>query len=112
MRLERELGIRRGDQEIAALVARLEVTATHARLLLRLYSAGGRPVPFETLLTVLSTHNLTYLTVTICAIRKIVGDGFIGTGPQGTSCYHLTAKGLAGVLAALEPVEVQDASTV
>lgn len=105
-RLERELGIRRGDQEIAAVMTRLGVTATHARVLLRLYAAGGRPITHDSLMDVLSTDSRDNLKTVICRIRAIVGKEVIGY--VDTVGYHLTAPGLARVLAAIQPVEMQD----
>lgn len=105
-RLERELGIRRRDYEIAALVTRLEVTPTHARVLLRLYAAGGKPVSKDSVMQVLTTDSDGALKVNIYQIRQKLGEDFIGTNV--TLGYHLTAPGLSRVMAALQPVEMQD----
>lgn len=108
-RLEKELGIRRYDQEIAALVTRLEVSAVGARIMLRLYAAGGKMVTNDALMTVSSTNSYDTMKVQICRLRKLLGEDVLETGPNGTACYRLTANGLSRVLAALEPVLLQDA---
>ena len=105
-KLERELGIRRYDQEIAALVTRLGVTATHARLLLRLYAAGGKVVTHDALLTVLSSDSPDVLKTTICRVNTLIGERVIEN--DRTIGYHMTPPGLARVLAAIEPVELQE----
>lgn len=105
-RLERELGIRRHDNEIAALMHRLEVSPTHARLLLRLYAANGKVVAKETLMGVLSTASEPTLKTTICRMRHLLGAEIINT--DLTLGYHMTPVGLSMVLAALEPVALQE----
>lgn len=105
--LEKELGIRRRDQEIAALVHRLEVTATQARVLLRLYAAGGKLLSTDALMTIASTTSAESLKVTMSRLRKVLGDDTIVSGAYGEACYALSPKGLALVLGAIEPFEVQ-----
>lgn len=106
--LEKELGIRRRDQEIAAVVNRLEVSATRARLLLRLYAAGGKLVSKESLMQVASSLSEGSMRTTICKIRSQLGDDVIISSPFGEKGYALTPKGLSLMLAAIEPVEVQE----
>jgi hypothetical protein len=103
--LQRELGVRRRDGELGAIMQRLDVTATHARLLLTLYCAKGRVVGYDTLMAELSTPSQETLKVNICRIQKIAGEGLIYNMER--TGYGLTPMGCGRLMAALEPVEMQ-----
>lgn len=104
--LERELGFRRNDAEVAALIVRLGLTRTEARLVLLMYKAGGKPVRESQLCDELpqggggdSVKKLISL-----ARAKLDEDFILTTSGVG---YSLSPKGLSRVLAALEPPEIQ-----
>jgi DNA-binding response OmpR family regulator len=106
-RLERELGVRRRTGEIGAVMMALNVTGTEARLILCMYAAKGRAVAYETLMSEMTTASFINLKTTICHIRKRAGEGLVHN-IQGVG-YQLTPKGMSMVLAAIEPLELQDA---
>lgn len=106
--LTRELGLRKSDGELGALMVRLGVTATQARLLMLLYAAKGRPVPHGVLIEELPLDgDQAALKAHAHNIRVRVGqDAIIAAKGFG---YGLSAAGLSLVLGALSPEEVQDA---
>ena len=106
--LRRELGLRMADGEAGAMMTRLGVTATHARILRVLYAAKGRVVAHGDLISELPMDgDADALKTHVCRMRSIIGDTAIDTA-RGLG-YALTAGGLSLVLGALQPVELQDA---
>jgi len=109
--LRRELGLRMADGEIGALMSRLGVSPTQARLLRVLYAAKGRTVGHGALIDELPMDgDQESLKSLVCRMRKVIGEKAIETA-HGHG-YALTAGGLSLVLGALQPVELQDARDV
>ena len=100
-RLKRELGVRREAGEIGAVMDAFGVPATHARLLLRLYAAGGRAVPREMLMDELSTLSDGNLRANIYALRQTLGDAAI-ISLRGDG-YALGVPALSRIMGALTP---------
>jgi len=111
-RLERELGLRRRDGAVAALIVRLGVTQMGALILLTLYEAKGRFVQKEHILETTLCANAASLRVQIKHIRaKLAPDTIITAAGQWRfpgAGYALSPAGRAAVLAALQPPEIQD----
>lgn len=110
--LERELGVRRRDGAVAALIVRLGVTQMGALILMALYEANGRYVGKEALLAITLCASHISLKSQVCKVREIVGAAAILTS-QGRldrpGCgYALAAPGMSLVMAAVEPLELQD----
>lgn len=106
--LRRELGLRMADGELGALMTRLGVTATHARILRVLYAAGGRTVSHGDLIEQLPLDgDADALKAHICRVRAIIGEKAL-QNCRGIG-YALTPNGLSLVLGAIQPVELQDA---
>lgn len=104
--LERELGVRRRTGEIGAVMSAFGLTATQARLLLRLYAAGGRAVAFDVLIREVSTTGRDSLKTFIHQMRLVVGaDAICSFRDIG---YGLSIPMVSRVLAALQPLELQD----
>ena len=102
---KKELSFRGLDMRLAAIIVRLGVTDMQARILLRLYEAGGKPVPAFTLADVLRKDaSPDAVRNHVMAIRGSLGPHWIVTG-EG---YSLTAPALSQIMAALEPLELQD----
>lgn len=108
--LERRLGISRQLGAIGAVMERFGCGATQARLLLRLYEAGGRPVRRDSLMQLMSTDSYSSLKSTISRLRHIVGDGFVASRPGGQDevGWWLTSSGMSQMMAALERPEFQE----
>lgn len=105
--LQSELGLRRSDGEIGAIMSRLDVTPTWARLLRAMYSAKGRVVSHAFLTDMLPFDGeKSSLTTTLCKIRKKIGANTIET-ITGMG-YALTPEGMSLVMAAMYPVELQE----
>lgn len=103
---EKELAFRGLDLRLAAIIVRLGVTDMQARILLRLYGAGGKPMPAFTVADVLRKDaSPDAVRNHIMDIRKSLGEDWIITANGG---YHLTAPALSQIMAALEPVDLQD----
>jgi hypothetical protein len=108
--LEQRLGISRRLGAIGAVADHFGCKATGARILLRLYQAGGKPVTGEALCRELSTTSYESMKATVWRIRQEIGEGIIDsltTRGDGHG-YWLTPKGLSRMLAALERPEFQD----
>lgn len=105
MVLERELGIRKRDGEIGALMGRLEVSGTHARLLLMMYAAKGRIIGRDELMCELHTPTEGNMRATIFTLRQAIGSEAIHNIKYAG--YGLTPTGMSMVLAALQPPEMQ-----
>ena len=104
--LRRELGLRIADGEIGALMSRLGVSPTQARLLRVLYAAKGRTVGHGALIDELPMDgDQESLKSLVCRMRKVIGAAH-GHG------YALTAGGLSLVLGAIQPPALQDARDV
>lgn len=107
-RLERELGLRQKDGEIAALMRAFDVSSSGARVLLALNAAKGQPVTTERLL---HTSGFTEgsLRSTIHRMRSASGLPADAVEALKRLGYRLTPAGLSAVLAAIQPPEIQDA---
>mgnify|MGYP000494012802 CR=1 FL=1 len=98
---------------IAAVANHLDMPKTCARLVLRLYEAGGRHVHRESLMDEMCTLSRDSLKSTMYRVRKAMGEGIVecGRGNAGRG-YWLTPKGLSMVLCALHPPELQESRHV
>lgn len=105
--LETRLGISRQLSSIGAVVDHCGVSTKQARLLLRLYGAGGKPVHRDLLMSVMSTQSADSLKATIYQMRGQLGEGVITTY-RHASAYGLSLRGMSLMLAALERPEFQD----
>lgn len=104
--LERELGVRRRDGEIGALMAAFGVSGREARLLLVMNANRGGVVRKEVLMNELSTLSEPSLKTVICRIGGLMGHGEHFHNMRGVG-YGLTPMGCSKVLAALQPPEMQ-----
>ncbi len=104
---QRELGLRRRDGAIGALMHRLGVRPIHALLLIDMYEAKGRCISKDTLIENAAVKNECSLKTHVCLLRSIIGDDAIVTYP--TRGYGLSPIGMSRVLAAPEPTALQDA---
>ncbi len=105
--LEKRLGVSRQLSSIGAVMERFEVGATKARLMLRLYEAGGKYVCTDKMMDVMSTDSVGSLKTTLCQLRgKLDGDGMIESA-NGLG-YRLSVAGMSRMLAALERPAFQD----
>ena len=108
-RLERELGIRTRAGEIGAIMDSLDVTGTQARMLLRLHTANGRWVGTTDFIDEGMCGSRESVRSQFTHIRKIVGDKLFESQPGPCSLgYRMLTPGHARVLAAIQPVEMQD----
>lgn len=96
-----------GADRIAAVANHLGVSKTCARLVLRLYDAGGRPVPRQDLMAEICSLSRGTLKSDVYQVRQAVGEGIIcvARGNVGHG-YWLSPLGLSRVLCALNPVEM------
>lgn len=85
-------------ERVAAVSAHLRMSRTCARLILRLYDAGGKPVSRENLMEQIAALSAP----DVYEVRKAVRDGLIGAQREPFA-YWLTAKGLSRVLCGLNP---------
>ena len=94
-------------ERISAVANHLSMSKTCARLLLRLYDAGGKPVHRELLMDEIAALSRDVLKSNVYQMRQAVGDGIIGVqrGSSGLG-YSLTPRGLSLVLCALNPPEL------
>lgn len=106
--LRRELEASYRDRGLAAIVARLGLTPSQARITLRLYEAGGKPVSHEILeRELLYTPSRVGLRVLISQARqRLERDIYLAVPSVG---YALTVPGVSMVMCALHPPELQDA---
>jgi two-component system, OmpR family, response regulator len=106
--MARELGLRRRDGEIGAVMHRLGLTATQAKLMVLMYEAKGRVISHGNLISELPMDgDHKSLKTTVCRMRRVLGEGLIDTR-KGFG-YALSPAGLSRVLGALRPPELQDA---
>lgn len=108
--LERRLGVSRRLSAIGAVMDRFDCNATQARLLLRLYEAGGRPVLAGALMEVMSTTSYDSLKTTISRMRVLVGQRFVESqvGLREEAGWWLSPAGMAQMMAALERPDFQE----
>lgn len=109
-RLEREVKVVRAAGDIQMVMQRLGTTAPQTRWLLRLYEAGGRALSTATLAAEVSYGSERDMKSYVFRIRAQVGEGFV-ENVKGVG-YRLTPEGLSRIMAALEPVEMQDARCI
>lgn len=90
--------------QIAAVAKHLGMSKTCARLILRLYEAGGKPVHREALMDEILALSRGTLKTDVWRIRQAVGEGIVlvDRGSRGLG-YRLSAPGLSLVLCALNP---------
>lgn len=105
-RAERELGLRRRDGVIGALMHRMGLEPVQAVVVLDMYEGGGRCVSQERLMANSGTPNRNTLQTQVCRIRKRLGDSVIET--YDSTGYGLSAGGMSRVMAAIEPPVLQD----
>lgn len=93
-----------GRDRIAAVSSHLQMSKTCARLVLRLYAAGGRNVPRDQLMDEILALSRGTLKTDMWRIRQAVGEGIVDVerGRSGLG-YRLTPRGLSLVLCALNP---------
>lgn len=103
---QRELGLRRRDGAIGALMHRLGMEPMQAAILLDLYEANGRMVSRERTIANTGTASEDSLNVQILKMRFKMSKGAILTY-QGVG-YGLSPVGMSMVLAALEPPALRD----
>lgn len=103
--LEQELGLRRRDGAVAALMVRMGLSPIQAALILVLYESKGRVVSNEHLRAPTRIASDGSLKASISRINSEHG-GEVITNIWGQG-YHLSTKGMAMVHAALEPPEIQ-----
>lgn len=105
--LERELGVRRADGQIGAVMHRLGLTVTQARLVLALYRARGRAVSRVSLMDELPLDGGEgSVRTAVHKIREKLGENAITT-VEGLG-YALPVPLLSRVMAAIEPPSLQD----
>lgn len=105
--LRRELGVRKRDGEIGALMIRFGLTATQAKILHALYRGNGRCVAREVLADEMPLDgDQSALTKHVSDIRGALGEGSIST--QKGLGYSLPVPTFSRVMAVLEPPELQD----
>lgn len=105
--MEARLGVSRKLSSVAAIMERFEIGATKARLMLRLYEAGGKWVVKDHMMNVMSTDSIGSLKSTICQLRKLLPDESMIESADGLG-YRLSHHGMSSVLAALERPDFQD----
>lgn len=104
-RLRRQVGEFTRAGEIGAVMERFEVPSTSARILLRMYAAGGRAVPVDCLMQTLSTPSASTLSVHVHRLREsLPKDAIRSVKAVG---YSLSPGMVSAIMAALEPPILQ-----
>lgn len=104
-RLRRQVGEFTRAGEIGAVMERFDIPSTSARILLRMYAAGGRAVPVDMLSQVLSTPAASTLSVHVYRLRTQLGEDAIRS--VKAVGYSLSPGMVSAIMAALEPPILQ-----
>ena len=105
-RLTREVSVRRATGEIGAVMNALGVTPLQARLLLRLYAAGGGGTFARAeLMDELSAEDAVNVRVHVHNLRKVLGEESILCARNVG--YSLSVPMMSRIMAALEPPILQ-----
>ena len=99
--LERELGLRKADEDFALIRTALDVELTMVRVVLRLHAARGKWVTKDALMTVITTDDERNFHTRMSRLRKTIGRDMIDVGEKGMRAYRMSEIGVAAIDAIL-----------